>query len=146
MPSKSEECCQLGQADAQDGGAMSEATEEFFYELHHHGHGRLLKKTNATIRFDLVHGQEVDHWLVAITNGAAQVSREERAADTVIHTDEAFFERMARGEAKPVPAWLRNDITSEGEFRFIVLLERLFPPPPGARHPRAVAGYRGRPE
>jgi hypothetical protein len=50
---------------------------------------------------------------------------------------------MARGEAKPLAAWLRNDIIAEGRFRFVVLLERLFPAPPGARHPRAFSGERG---
>ena len=123
---------------------MSDATEEFFGELDRRGRERLLKKTTGTIRFDLEHDHGIDHWLVAITNGDVQVSREERDADTVIHTDNAFFDRMVRGEAKPLSAWLRNDITSEGEFRFIVLLERLFPEPPGARHPRTVARDRGR--
>lgn len=122
---------------------MSDATREFFEELGRRGHERLLKKTAGTIRFDLAHDHGVDQWLVVIRNGAISVSKEESDADAVIRTDRAFFDRMARGEAKPLPAWLRNDITSEGQFRFIVLLERLFAPPPGARHPRAVAHDRG---
>ena len=123
---------------------MSDATKEFFQELGRHGHERLLRKTNGTIRFDLEHRHGIDHWFVAITNGEVRVSQEDRDADTVIRTDQAFFERLARGEAIPLPAWLRNDITSEGEFRLVVLLERLFPPPPGARHPRALVDGRGR--
>jgi putative sterol carrier protein len=122
---------------------MSDATSAFFDELHRRGHERLLKKTAGTVRFDLEHDHGIDHWLVVIRNGAVAVSRENRDADTVIRTDCAFFDRMARGEAKPLSAWLRNEITSEGKFRFIVLLERLFAPPPGARHPRAVAHDRG---
>lgn len=122
---------------------MSDATKEFFDELGRRGRERLLRKTTGTIRFDLEHDHGIDHWFVAITNGDVQVSREERDADTVIRTNNAFFDRMVRGEAKPLSAWLRNDITSEGQFRFIVLLERLFPEPPGARHPRTVARDRG---
>lgn len=118
---------------------VSDATRRFFDELARHGHERLLKKTAGTIRFDLAHNQGVDHWLVVIRNGAVSVSEEKSDADMVIRTDRAFFDRMARGEAKPLPAWLRNDITSVGAFRFIVLLERLFAPPPRARHPRAPA-------
>ncbi|MEH1059431.1 SCP2 sterol-binding domain-containing protein [Micromonospora sp. CPCC 206171] len=122
---------------------MSETTRKFFDGLERHGHERLLKKTNGTIRFDLEHANEVDHWFVEIRGGAVRVSQQNSDADTVIRSDSAFFDRMARGEAKPLPAWLRNEITSEGEFRFIVLLERLFAPPPGARHPRMTDRDRG---
>jgi putative sterol carrier protein len=122
---------------------MSDARREFFDELVRRGHERLLRNTSGTIRFDLDDDHGIDHWLVVIRNGTVSVSKENREADTVIRSDSAFFDRMARGEAKPLSAWLRNDITSEGKFRFIVLLERLFAPPPGARHPRAVAHDRG---
>ena len=115
---------------------MSETTREFFDALERHGHERVLKKTNGTIRFDLEHDHEVDHWFVEIRGGAVRVSQQNSDADTVVRSDNAFFDRMVRGEAKPLPAWLRNDITTEWKFQFIVLLERLFAPPPGARHPR----------
>lgn len=119
---------------------MADVAEEFFDQLGRRGHERLTARTTGAIRFDLEHEQGVDRWLVTIANGAVEVSREDREADTVIRTDLAFFERMVRGEAKPLSAWLRNDITTEGEFRFIVLLERLFAAPPGSRHPRALRG------
>lgn len=122
---------------------MSDATREFFDELGRRGHERLLRKTAGTIRFDLEHDHGIDHWLVVIRNGTVSVSKENRDADAVIRTDSALFDRMASGKVKPLPAWLRNDITSEGEFRFIVLLERLFAPPPDARHPRALTHGRG---
>ncbi|MET8838405.1 SCP2 sterol-binding domain-containing protein [Micromonospora sp. NPDC004540] len=124
---------------------MSETTRRFFDALERHGHERVLKKTDGTIRFDLEHGEEIDHWFVEIRGGAVHVSQRDADADAdaVIRADSAFFDRMVRGEAKPLPAWLRNEITSEGKFRFIVLLERLFAPPPGARHPRDVVSDRG---
>ncbi|MEU5950218.1 hypothetical protein ABZ793_32380 [Micromonospora sp. NPDC047465] len=72
---------------------MSEATRKFFDALERHGHERLLKKTNGTIRFDLERDHEVDHWFVEIRSGAidALVERlskqtkddsERRTADT----------------------------------------------------------------
>ena len=122
---------------------MSETTREFFDALERHGHERVLKKTNGTIRFDLEHDHEVDHWFVEIRGGVIRVSQQNNDADTVIRSDSAFFERMVRGEAKVLPAWLRNEITSEGKFRFIVLLERLFAPPTRSRHPRVAVGHRG---
>jgi putative sterol carrier protein len=139
------EKCFLGGQTLRTVVRMSDPTEEFFDELGRHGHERLLKKSSGSIRFDLAHDGRVDHWFVAIANGDVRVSREERGADMVIHAERAFFERLARGEAKPLSAWLRNDIVADGQFRFILLLERLFPPPPGAHHPRTLAGDRGRP-
>ena len=109
------------------------------------GTQRLLRKTGGTVRFELTGDDGLDLWHLTIADGRVAVSREAREADAVIRTDRAFFARMARGEAKPLPAWLRNDITMEGQFRFVVLLERLFPAPPGARHPRAVARDRREP-
>lgn len=129
--------------NARNGGADADATEEFFDELGRRRYERLLKKTTGTIRFDLTHDHGVDHWYLSISKGDVRVSKEERDADTLIRTDYECFGRMARGEVKPLPAWLRNDITSEGEFRFVVLLERLFHPMPGSRHPRAFARERG---
>ncbi|PZG19118.1 sterol-binding protein [Micromonospora craterilacus] len=122
---------------------MSEAVRDFFDDLTRGG-GRMLRQVSGTVRFDLAGPDGVDHWLVAIDRGQVMVSRGGADdADTVIQTDEALFLRMARGELKPLPAWLRNDFTADGEFRFVIMLERLFAPPPGARHPRAVAGHAG---
>jgi hypothetical protein len=117
---------------------MSNATSTFFGDLSRHGSERLLKKTSGTIRFDLAHDHEIDYWLVTISKGDVQVSRQKRDADTVIHAETAFFDRMVSGQAQPVTAWLRNDITAEGEFRLVILLERLLPPPSGGHHPRAA--------
>ncbi|WP_319459636.1 SCP2 sterol-binding domain-containing protein [Micromonospora sp. RTP1Z1] len=121
---------------------MSDPIGAFFDRLADGGYARLLRKTGGTVRFELTGDDGLDLWHLTIVDGRVAVSREARDADAVIHTDRAFFVRMVLGEAKPLPAWLRNDITSEGQFRFIVLLERLFAAPPGARHPRAVAGDR----
>jgi hypothetical protein len=119
---------------------MSEAVRAFFDGLVRGG-GRMLRQVSGTVRFDLRCPDRVEHWLVTIGRGRIAVSRTgEQDADTVISTDEELFLRMARGEVKPLPAWLRNDITADGEFRFVIMLERLFAPPSRARHPRHVAG------
>ncbi|MBX7266782.1 SCP2 sterol-binding domain-containing protein [Micromonospora sp. Llam7] len=118
---------------------MSAAVRDFFDGLASGG-GRMLRQVSGTVRFDLRYPERVDHWLVRIDRGRIAVSQSGADdADTVIHTDEALFLRMAHGEVKPLPAWLRNDFTADGEFRFVVMLERLFAPPPAARHPRDMA-------
>ena len=122
---------------------MSEAVRDFFDGLARDG-GRMLRQVRGTVRFDVAGPDGVDRWLVAIDQGRVAVSQGGMDdADTVIHTDEALFLRMAHGEVKPMSAWLRNDFTADGDFRFVIMLERLFAPPPGARHPRTVGGNRG---
>ncbi|MFC0033299.1 SCP2 sterol-binding domain-containing protein [Micromonospora chaiyaphumensis] len=122
---------------------MSDPIEAFFAQLARQAPGRLLRRTAGTIRFELEGTDGLDVWHLTIDNGRIGVDRRARQADTVIRTRRDFFLRMCRGEAKPLTAWLRNDITAEGHFRFVVLLERLFPAPPAARHPRALTGEPG---
>ncbi|MGS2618626.1 SCP2 sterol-binding domain-containing protein [Micromonospora sp. LZ34] len=122
---------------------MSDTTEEFFDRLGRRGAERLLRKTTGTIRFDLEHERGNDHWFVTIRSGQVRVTREERDADCVVRAENALFDRMVLGEVKPLPAWLRNDITTEGEYWPILLLERLFRQPAGARHPRAFVREHG---
>jgi hypothetical protein len=118
---------------------MSEAVRDFFDGLAEGG-GRMLRQVCGTVRFELGYPDRVDHWLVTIDQGRIMVSRDARShADAVIHADARLFLRMARGEVKPLPAWLRNDFTADGEFRLVIMLERLFAPPPDAQHPREVA-------
>ncbi|MET8835062.1 SCP2 sterol-binding domain-containing protein [Micromonospora sp. NPDC004540] len=124
---------------------MSDPIEAFFAQLARQAPERLLRRTAGSIRFELEEDGALHVWHLTISDGRIAVDRRARDADTVIRTRRDFFVLMARGEAKPLPAWLRNDITAEGHFRFVVLLERLFPAPPGARHPRAVAGRREAP-
>jgi putative sterol carrier protein len=117
---------------------MSDTTSEFFAELARHGQQRLPAPITASFRFDIEHDHEVEPWLVRLRAGKIEVARERQDADTVIHADRPTFERLVRGEVQPLEAWLRNEITAEGEFGLVALLERLFPATPGARHPRDV--------
>ncbi|NES29984.1 SCP2 sterol-binding domain-containing protein [Micromonospora terminaliae] len=122
---------------------MSDPIEAFFGQLARQPPGRLLRRTAGTIRFELEGPDGLDVWHLTIEHGRIAVDRRARHADTVIRTRRDFFLRMCRGEAKPLPAWLRNEFTAEGHFRFVVLLERLFAAPSGARHPRALTGDPG---
>lgn len=122
---------------------MSDVTREFFDRLGGRGTTRLPRTTSGSMRFDLVHEHGTDQWYVTISDGAVQVTRDTGAADCVVRIEAAFFDRLIRGEEKALPAWLRSEVTSEGEFRFIVLLERFFCQPPGAHHPRDFARKRG---
>src|SRR5262249_59653687 len=55
--------------------AMPDATEEFFDELARRGHEPLLEKAKGTVRYDLVDGEQTDHWLVTLDQGGVTLSR-----------------------------------------------------------------------
>ncbi|GAB3801048.1 SCP2 sterol-binding domain-containing protein [Micromonospora zhanjiangensis] len=117
---------------------MNDTTGEFFDRLSRWGNVPRLKKTTGTVRFDITDGERSNHWLVTIDKGDVRVSQEHVDANAVIRIEPAVMDRIALGEVKPLAAWLRNDLLLEGQLRFLVLLERLLPGPPGSRHPRDV--------
>jgi putative sterol carrier protein len=117
---------------------MSDRTAEFFQALGRRGHEPELEKTTGTLRVDLEHEGETDHWLLTISKGDVRVSREDRETDAVLRTTKALFDRFVTGEANMYSAWVRNDLTALGDVRIARLIQRLMPGPPGAHHPRTT--------
>ncbi|HEX2291775.1 MAG TPA: SCP2 sterol-binding domain-containing protein [Gaiellaceae bacterium] len=111
-------------------------------ELGRRGHDPMLRKVNETVRLELVSGKKTDRWLVRIEKGDVSVSHKGGAADTVIRVDKELFERMARGDANPVAAVLRGDVSWEGDWASLVAIQRLFPAQqaPSQAPPSAPAG------
>ena len=110
----------------------TDATAEFFDELGRRGHEPLLQKFTGSARFDLVHGQKTDRWHLTIEKGDVAVSRRNVAADCVMRADKTVFDRVATGELNAMAAVLRGELAVEGAWRFVVLLQRLFPGPPSS--------------
>jgi putative sterol carrier protein len=112
------------------------ATLAFFEGLDRRPYEPLLEKIKGTVRFDLQHEGQTDHWFVEIDRGALTVSREERDADSVVATDPDLFEQLAAGTENGVAAGLRGALTIAGSLQLYLMLERLFPSPPDSRGPR----------
>jgi putative sterol carrier protein len=112
---------------------MSDATVEFFERLGRSGHEPLLAKASGTARFDLEGGKRTEYWVIAMKQGDVAVSRKKAAADCVIHMDRALFDQMAAGEANAMAALQRGRVVIEGNPELLVMLQRLFPGPPGSR-------------
>jgi putative sterol carrier protein len=102
---------------------------EFFSELERRGREPLLQDATGTVRFDLVRGDEVEHWLVSLNAGDATVSRANVGADCVVRTDKALFDGIARGEVSAMAALLRGELTVDGDLELLQLFQRLFPGP-----------------
>jgi putative sterol carrier protein len=123
---------------------VSNPTTSFFEALARRGHETFLEDVAATIRFDLTHDKGVDRWFMAIERGDVRVSRDGGEADCVIRSSRATFDRIISGQSQLYPAWLRNEIKTEGDVRLFRVTSRLIPAAPGAHHPRDFVRERRR--
>ena len=122
---------------------MTDSTAEFFQELGRRGHEPLLEKGTGTVRFDLVHGTRIDRWLVTLDKGDVSVSRKNAAADCVVRAERTLFDAMASGGVNGMAAYLRGELTLEGDPELLVLMQRVLPGPANPRARRRSTG-RGR--
>ena len=120
----------------------ADATAEFFESLAARGHEPLLSRANGTLRFELKAGARSQRWLVSVKKGDVTVSRTGGDADMVVRADKALFDRFASGAANPVAAALRGEFGAEGDWKLLVLFQRLFPGPRARR--RRTGGDTGR--
>lgn len=90
----------------------------------------LLHNVTATIRIDLDDNAGPRHWLLRIDHGQVDVSTRKAAADAVIGTDRALFERITSGEANVLTAALRGRVRIRGDSSLLVAFNRLMPGPP----------------
>lgn len=118
---------------------MSGTTAGFFAALQVRGHEPLLERMDRVFRFELDKDGHTEYWMLTVRRGELRVTREKRDADCVIATLRDTFDRIVRGETKPLAAWLRNEIAVEGQLFPLIMLERLLPAPPGAHDPRQLA-------
>ncbi len=110
---------------------MADATGDFFADLSKRGQEPLLSKVRATVRFDIVDGGRTDRWLLAIKDGALDVSRGDDEADCIIRANKADFDLVAGGHRNPMATALRGAMTMEGNPRLLIRVQRLFPAPAG---------------
>ena len=119
---------------------MTDSTAEFFQELGRRGHEPMLEKGAGTIRFDLVDGTRTDRWLVTLDKGDVSVSHKNAAADCIVRAERTLFDAMASGDANGMAAYLRGELTLEGDPELLVLIQRVLPGPTTRRSPRRSTG------
>jgi predicted lipid carrier protein YhbT len=121
---------------------MASAAEEIFAEMSRLGYQPRLARVTGTIRFDIVNGRDVDHWLVTIEKGNVEVARFGVDADCVVRVDEPLFVALARGRENGMAAFLRGAVAVEGDPELLVMGQRLFPGPSGIRTRQPVTSGR----
>src|SRR5436190_15328476 len=115
---------------------MTDSTAEFFRGLGRREHGPLLEKAQGTVRFDLVDGRRTERWLVMLDGGDVSVVRKNAAADCVVRAERTLFEGMVTGEVNAMAAFLRGELTLEGDPELLVLIQRILPGPAAGRAQR----------
>ena len=131
------------QQSIQGGLATTDPTAEFFHELDNRGHEPLLEKATGIVRFDLIDGKRTERWLVTLDKGDVSVARKSADADCVVRAQRTLFDAMATGEVNGMAAYLRGELTLEGDPELLVLIQRVLPGPTTRRARRLIAG-RGR--
>ena len=125
---------------ARDRGAMTtSATDRFFEALAGRGHEPLLEKVSGSVRFDISHGHQVDHWMVRVRQGDVEVNRDDSDADSVVRATRTNFDKFASGQMNAFAALLRGEASAEGRLELPVLMQRLLPAPPRNKETRPEA-------
>ncbi len=107
--------------------SLDDPTTKFFHELGRRGHEPLLEKATGTMRFDLVDGARTERWLVTLDKGDVSVSRKNARADCVVRTARTLFDAIVSGDVNGFAAYLRGELTVEGQAQLLVLIQRVFP-------------------
>jgi len=119
----------------------ADPTTRFFDELAQRGYEPLLRKATGTARLEIVDGKRTRRWSVTVDKGNVSVSRRsDGPTSCVVRVDRTLFEKIAVGKENAVAAVLRGDLAIDGDWRFLVWMQRLFPGP-RRRRPTGTAGY-----
>jgi putative sterol carrier protein len=107
----------------------ADPTGRFFEELAVREHEPLLRKASGSASFDIVDGRKRHRWTLTIDRGDIAVVPGAEPAECVVRVDKKLFDKIVRGRENAVAAVLRGDLQIDGDWRFLVLLQRLFPGP-----------------
>jgi len=102
---------------------------QFFADLAAPGHLATFEGHSATLRFDVHDGGQVQHWYMAVSNGDVAVTRQNKAADAVIHVERPPFEAIVTGRMNAQAALLRGVLTCEGSMAALLMFQRCLPGP-----------------
>jgi ubiquinone biosynthesis protein UbiJ len=111
---------------------MADVTAQFFDRLAERGIVPGFERTTGSVRFDLAHGDQTEHWRVEFRRGAVTVDRAADAADAadcIVRTDASTFEDLATGRANVMATLLRGRLEADGEPELLTRFQRLFPAP-----------------
>jgi putative sterol carrier protein len=104
----------------------------------------MLRRLSATVRWDILDGDRIEHRLVRIDDGDVRMAVSDEPADCVIIAERVVCDDVVTGRTNALAALLRGAAAVDGDFELMVLAQRLLPRTPGASAGRAVAASGGR--
>jgi putative sterol carrier protein len=119
---------------------MVDATAKFFADLEEGGHQPLLEKASGSLRFELADGKAVERWRIDVSRGDVAVSHKAGAADCVLRSPKALFDKIASGRENPMAAVLRGALIVEGDVDLLLAFQRIVPGPPRRAAARSSKG------
>jgi len=123
---------------------MADPTTDFFRDLSGRGSEPMLRGVTATVRFDIVRGEQTDSWLIDIKDGGLDVSNGSGDADCVVTVQQRLFDGIAGGTVNAMAALLRGELSVSGDAELVVVVQRLFPGPPRVHEREASTVEAGR--
>ena len=105
---------------------MANPTEEFFEGVARRGHEPMLERLSATVRWDIITGDRIEHRVIRIDHGDLTLTVEPEPADCVISMERAVCDDVVTGRTSWLAALLRGTAAVEGDPELMILTQRLF--------------------
>ena len=124
------------QTDTASRNADGETISRFFSGLAEAGHLATFDRQSATLRFDILDGDQVERWHVVVNDGDVAVTRQnkpgDKRADATVRMARPHFAAMVTGRLNAMAAILRGLLTCEGSMAAAMTFQRCLPGPPGS--------------
>jgi len=106
------------------------AAEKVFAELEKQKSAELVKKVNATFKFDISKGDAKRSWLLDLKNGSGALSdaNESTKADCTIAISDENFVQLMSGKLNAQQAFMKGQIKLKGNMMLAQKLQLLQPP------------------
>jgi SCP-2 sterol transfer family len=127
-------------ADMASRNADGDTVSRFFGGLAEAGHLATFDRQSATLRFDIVDGDQLERWHVTVHDGEVTVTWQGKPTDApadvppavTVRMDRRNFAAMATGRINAMAAILRGLLTCEGSMAAAMTFQRCLPGPPGS--------------
>src|SRR3954451_17881612 len=90
------------------GDSSMTATDHFFAELERRGHEPMLRRLSATVRWDILDGDRIEHRLVRMDQGDVRGVVSDEPADWVIVAERVVCDDVVPGGTSALAAMLRG--------------------------------------
>jgi putative sterol carrier protein len=122
---------------------MTDVCAAYFEALRARGHEQALEHATGTLQIDMVDGDKTSTWVIVVTKGDVDVTRETDDATSTLRGPKRLLGQVFTGEKNAMAAMLRGELSFEGDPQLLLLFQRTLPGPPRSTHPLAQTNAGG---